>query len=309
MIIDWHTHVYPPEEQEKPFWKGKCPMRVENVLEWMDRAGIDRNCISNPYHELAYLDRAEQLRRVKRVNEYISETVNKYPTKLIGFATGVPCGGDEFVRETERAITQLGLKGLIAMSSIKGAYPDDDEALPFFELIHKLDVPIMIHPPAVAFGEERLKDYRLASSVGRPADNMLAIARLIVRGIFERFPRLKLVGSHLGGGICEIIGRLNYAYELQEEAYFLGPYEPMRIKKAPGEYLKMMWLDSTSYHAPALKCAIETVGADHVLFGTDAPPLAVLKPRGLKLVQDLDIPNADKNKILAGNARKLLKLN
>jgi predicted TIM-barrel fold metal-dependent hydrolase len=83
----------------------------------------------------------------------------------------------------------------------------------------------------------------------------------------------------------------------------------MRIKKAPGEYLKMMWLDSTSYHAPALKCAIETVGADHVLFGTDAPPLAVLKPRGLKLVQDLDIPNADKNKILAGNARKLLKLN
>jgi aminocarboxymuconate-semialdehyde decarboxylase len=309
VIIDWHTHVYPPEEQENPFWKGKCPMRVENVLEWMDRAGIDRNCISNPYHELAYCDRAEQLRRVKRVNEYISETVNKYPNKLIGFATGVPCGGDEFVRETERALTQLGLKGVIAMSSIKGAYPDDDEALPFFDLLCKLDVPIMIHPPAVAFGEERLKDYRLASSVGRPADNMLAISRLIVRGIFERFPTLKFVGSHLGGGISEIIGRLNYAYELQEEAYFLGSYEPMQIKKAPGEYLKMMWLDSTSYHAPALKCAIETVGADHVLFGTDAPPLAVLKPRGLKLVQDLDIPPADKDKILAGNAKKLLKLN
>ena len=92
------------------------------------------------------------------------------------------------MRETERAITQLGLRGVIAMSSLKGAYPDDDAALPFWDLVHKLDVPVMIHPPAVAFGEERLREYRLASSVGRPADNMLALSRLIVRGIFERFP-------------------------------------------------------------------------------------------------------------------------
>ena len=181
------------------------------------------------------------------------------------------------------------------MSSLKGAYPDDDAAIPFWELVHSLDVPVMIHPPAVAFGEERLKEYRLASSIGRPADNMLALSRLIVRGIFERFPTLKLVGSHLAGGLCEVIGRMDYAYELQEEAFFLGKYEPMLIKKKPSEYLKMMYLDCTSYHAPAIRCAIETVGADHVLFGTDAPPLTTLKPRGLKLVQDLDIPAQDKD--------------
>jgi aminocarboxymuconate-semialdehyde decarboxylase len=283
-------------------------MKVENVLEWMDRCGIDRNCISNPYHELAYVDRAEGLRRVRRQNEYMAELVEKHPTKLIGFATAVPCGGDEFVRESERAIRELGLNGMIAMSSLKGAYPDDDEALPFWELVHKLDVPVMIHPPAVGFGEERLKDYRLASSIGRPADNMLALARLIVRGIFERFPGLKLVGSHLAGGLCEVIGRMDYAYELQEEAFFLGSYAPMLIKQRPSEYLKLMYLDCTSYHAPAVRCALETVGADHVLFGTDAPPLTTLKPRGLRLVQDLDIPDGDKEKILGGNARRLLKL-
>lgn len=309
MIIDWHSHVYPPEEQEMPFWQGKCPMKADVVLEWMDRCGIDRNCVSNPYHELAYADRSEQLRRVKRQNEYVAELAGRYPGKLIGIATAVPCGGEEFVRETERAVTRLGLRGVIAMSSIKGEYPDDEAALPFWQLVHKLDVPVMIHPPAVAFGEERLKDYRLASSVGRPADNCLALARLIVRGIFERFPGLKLVGSHLGGGICEIIGRMDYAYELQEEAFFLGKYEPMLIRRKPSDYLKMMYLDCTSYHAPAVKCAIETVGADRVLFGTDAPPLTTLKPRGLKLVQDLDLPAADKEKILSGNATRLLKLN
>ena len=101
---------------------------------------------------------------------------------------------------------------------------------------------------------------------------------------------------------------MDYAYEMQEEAFFLGPYEPMLIKKRPSEYLKMMYLDSTCYHAPALRCGLETVGADHVIFGTDAPPLTMLKPRGLKLVQDLEIPAADKARILAGNAARLLKL-
>jgi hypothetical protein len=90
-----------------------------------------------------------------------------------------------------------------------------------------------VHPPSVAFGEERLNIYRLASSVGCPMDGALAIARLIVRGACERFPELKPVASHLGGGICEMIGRMDYAYNLQEGAYFLSPYEPMLMKHPP----------------------------------------------------------------------------
>ena len=167
---------------------------------------------------------------------------------------------------------------------------------------------MVIHPPSIGFGEERMNVYRLASSVGRPFDNALALSRLIVRGIFERFPTLKLVGSHLGGGICEIIGRLDYAWELQEEAFFLGSYEPMLINHTPSHYLKMMYLDLVCYHTPAARCGIETMGADHILFGTDAPPLTVLKQRGLKMVDDLGLNAADKDKILSGNARKLLKL-
>jgi aminocarboxymuconate-semialdehyde decarboxylase len=308
MIIDWHTHVYPPEEQEQPFWKGRCPMNIENVLKMMDETGIDVTVISNPYHELAHCKPDEQLRRVRRQNEYVAELRDTYPDRILGFATGVPCGGDAFVRETERALTELDLKGVIAMSSIKGEYPDDPPADPFFALLAERDAPVMIHPPAVAFGEERLREYRLASSVGRPADNCLALSRLIVKGIFERYPTLKLVGSHLGGGICEIIGRMDYAYELQEDAYFLGSYEPMLITRAPSEYLKMIYLDSTSYHAPAVRCAVETVGADHVLFGTDAPPLTVLKPRGLAIIQELGLAPGDKEKILHLNAAKLLKI-
>jgi aminocarboxymuconate-semialdehyde decarboxylase len=194
------------------------------------------------------------------------------------------------------------------MSSLPGHYPDDDDAFAFFALACELDVPVFIHPPHVGFGEERMRDYRLASSIGRPMDGALAIARLIVRGMFERLPGLKLVGSHLGGGICEMIGRMDYAYNLQEEAYFLGPYEPMLIRHPPSHYLKMMYLESTCYHVPAARCALETVGADHFIFGTDAPPLRVLKRAGVAVIRDLKLPPADEERVFSGNAARLLKL-
>ena len=227
---------------------------------------------------------------------------------IVGMASTVPYGGDEFLKEFERAIKVDGLKGAWIMSSLQGQYPDDDAAMPFFALAQELDVPVVIHPPSVGFGEERMRDYRLASSVGRPMDGALAIARLIVRGVFEKFPRLKLVGTHLGGGICEMIGRMNYAYRLQEEAFFLGSYEPMLIKHEPLHYLKMMYLESTCYHPPAAKCAFETVGADHFIFGTDSPPLFVLKKEGVDLIDKMGLSAADKNKVYYENAKRLLKL-
>ncbi len=256
MIIDWHTHVHTPEQAAQDFWQGRCPMTIDNVLAAQDQAGIDVTVISNALHELRRMEPDEQLETVQTLNRYLAEQQDKHAGKIIAFGCTAPCGGDKFLRELERAVTEDGIKGVWVTSSLKGAYPDDDEARPFFKLVTDLDIPVVIHPPAIGFGEERMSDYRLASSVGRPFDNALAIARLIVRGIFEEFPTLKLVGSHLGGGICEIIGRMDYAYELQEEAFFLGSYEPMLIKHKPSHYLKMMYLDLVCYHAPAARCGI-----------------------------------------------------
>lgn len=307
MIIDFHTHALPPSHQADPFWRGRCPITIENVLEVMAANGVDKTVVSNPFHELRDMDRATQLRELGVVNRFLAEQQAKHDN-IYAFASANPYGGDEFLRETERAIKQDGMKGVWIMSSLQGNYPDDDIALPFWELVTKLDVPVVIHPPAVGFGEERLKDYRLASSVGRPMDNALAIARLLVRGIFEKFPKLKLVGSHLGGGICEMIGRMDYAYTLQEEAYFLGRYEPMLIKHPPSHYLKMMYLESTCYHTPAARCALETVGVDHFIFGTDSPPLKPLKAQGIDVIRQLKLNPEDEQKVFAGNAKKLLKL-
>jgi aminocarboxymuconate-semialdehyde decarboxylase len=317
VIIEWHTHVYPPEEagdeptfdgRSGPGWNGRCPMTVANVLDAQRKAGIDVSVVSNAAHYMRGKPEKEELAAIQRWSDYAAEIQSTHKGVLYGFATILPCGGPAYVKETERAIRELGLKGIFINSSHKGHYPDDDEARPFWELVQDLDVPVMIHPPHIGFGEERMKEYRLASSVGRPFDLCLALSRLIVRGILEDFPRLKIVGSHGGGGLCEVIGRMDYAYELQDEAFFLGSYAPMRIKHPPSHYLKKMYFDTVTYHPPAARLVLETVGADHVLYGSDAPPLTSLKPRAIKLVEDLGLPERERAAVFWRNAARLLKL-
>jgi aminocarboxymuconate-semialdehyde decarboxylase len=320
MIVDWHAHIYTPEEaaDDKGAWDGHggprwgergCPMVLENFLEAHYAAGVDISVVSNAAHYLRGKRADEEVAAVRSWNDYAARVQSDHKGVLYAFATILPCGGPAMVNETERAIRELGLKGVFIHSSHKGSYPDDDEARPFWELAQDLDVPVMIHPPNAGFGEERMREYRLASSIGRPFDLCLSLGRLIVRGVLEDFPRLKLVASHGGGGICETISRMDYAYEMGDEAFFLGPYVPMKIKKKPSDYLKTMYLDSVTYNVPAVKMVLEWMGPSRVIYGSDAPPLTSLKPRAIKLIRDLDIPEADKDKIFAGNALRLLKLN
>lgn len=298
MIIDWHTHVH-----------GREPATIENVLRLHDEVGLDLSVISNSGHYLKAYDREEALPTIRQVNEYLASLRDKHKDKIIAFAVAIPGGGDAHLRELERAVKQDDLRGVLINSSWRGAYPDDADARPFFQLACDLDIPVFMHPPSVGFGEERMKEFRLASSVGRPFDACLALARLIVMGIFEDFPKLKFVASHLGGGICEVIGRLDYAYELRDNPLILGPYGPeLHITRKPSDYLRMIWLDTVCYHAPAVECAIKTVGVDRLIFGTDSPQLIELKQRGLDMIGELGLGAADKEKVLSGTAKTLLKL-
>jgi predicted TIM-barrel fold metal-dependent hydrolase len=285
-----------------------APATIENVLALHEAHGLDISVISSAAHYLRGLTREEAVGALRQSNEFLARLRDRHPNRIVALATTIPGGGDAHLTEVERAVRKNDLRGVLISSSHRGAYPDDDDARPFFALATALDIPVFLHPPAIGFGEERMNEYRLASSVGRPFDNSLALARLIVKGIFEDFPTLKLVASHLGGGICEIIGRMDYAYELGEEAFFLGNYEPLRIKRKPSDYLKMTYMDTVAYHAPAVECAIKTIGADRLLFGSDAPMLISLKGQALAMIDELGLAADGREQILGGTAKRLLKL-
>ena len=307
MLIDWHTHIHSPQNQAKPYWRGRCPMTLENVLAAHELAGLDKSVISNSGHFLRFCKTVDEtVAGLEDCNRYLARCRDLHPDKLVAMATAVPGGGEECLREVERAVCEDDCRAVIISSSHHGCYPDADEARPFFKLVTDLDVPVFIHPGDSTTATTA--DYRLASSVSRPADNCLALARLIVRGIFEEFPNLKLVGSHLGGGLCEVIGRMDYAYNLKDFAFFLGPYEPLLIKHPPSHYLRMMYFDSASYTPLAAQMCLKTVGAEHFLFGTDAPPLIPLKREGLEMMDRIGMTREEREKVMGGNAARLLKL-
>lgn len=308
MIIDWHCHVYPPEEATADVWQGRSTMTIENLLDIHSKAGVDKVVVTDPVHYLRGRSDEQVLDGIKRWNDYAAELAAAYSERVILFSSAVPGGGVKHLREVERAVRDLGLRGVFINSSHHGHYPDEDEARPFFELCDELGVPVMIHAPAASFGEESMNMYRLISSIGRPLDEALAIARMIVRGVFEELPNLKFVGAHAGGGISTFIGRLDFAYELGDEAFFLGSYEPLLITKKPSEYLRQIYFDTATFHEPTLMAAIRTVGPDHVVFGSDSPPLSSLLPSSLTMVRGLDIPESDRQNILGGNAARLLGL-
>ena len=307
MIVDWHAHVYPPEMAKERRWGGASPLTIENLLEAHEKAGIDLCVVSNTIHYLKDKNNDESLAFLRHWNDYGAEIQQQYKDKIVVFTSTLPCGGAPFVQELERAITQNKLRGVLINSSHQGAYPDDDEAKSFFELVTSLGIPLMMHAPSVGFGEERMRDYRLASSIGRPFDECLAISRMIVRGVFERHPNIKFVGCHLGGGICEVIGRMDYAYELGDKASGLGPYEPLMISKKPSDYLRDLYFDTVCYHPPALTCAYQTVGAKRLLFGSDAPPLLPLLPRAKRIIEEFPFTEEERADVFSRNALKLLE--
>jgi aminocarboxymuconate-semialdehyde decarboxylase len=309
-IVDMHCHCYPPELIAKARWwpEGDSPMRIEHLLEIHEQNDIDFCVVTNTHHYIKGMSDSEALDNVKRWHEYAAEIQRTYPDRIVAFAFSFPGGGDPFNAEFERAIKEYGLKGCFFNSSHNGHYPDEDAGREFFQLAVALDVPVMIHAPHSSFGEDCMNMYRLISSVGRPMDESLAIARMIVRGVFEELPDLKMICAHVGGGICEILPRMDTAYSLGDNGNFLGSYEPLLIKKLPSEYAKLLYFDSASYSAPVIELGIKTVGIEHMVFGSDAPPLVQMLPRMRELIESIDISRAHKELIYSGNVTKLLRL-
>src|SRR5262245_120035 len=112
MIIDWHAHVYPPEETSLPEWEGRCPMVLEKFMEAHYRAGIDISILTNAAHYMRDMSDDDVFKAIRRWNDYAADIQTTHDGVIYSFTTAIPCGGPAHVKEMERAITQLGLKGV-----------------------------------------------------------------------------------------------------------------------------------------------------------------------------------------------------
>jgi aminocarboxymuconate-semialdehyde decarboxylase len=303
MIIDCHAHLMP-----QSWFHPKSPKSIfdlDALFREQDESGVDITVFGNNW--IRSPDGADPLRVVQEFNEHAAELTTKHPKRVLGLACSVPFDDDEILKETERAIKHYKLKGIMINSSVNGEYLDSPRATPFFQLISDLNVPLFVHPPKSTIGNEKMEMFRLPEMLGRPFDTTLSLTRFIFTGGFEKFPKLKIVCAHVGGALAMLPGRYGFGYELRKDMSF-GPWEPDVMTRPPASYMKQLYFDTVCYHPPAVQCAIDTIGIDQVVFGSDSPPVPIPLVRAVDTVRNLKISEDDKQKVFGGNAAKLLGL-
>jgi predicted TIM-barrel fold metal-dependent hydrolase len=259
--------------------------RYPDVLQMLTVANI-------PLETFAPKDSVEL---AKIANDELAELVIKYPDRFFGAAACLPMNDmDAALKEFERAVTQLRLKGCQIYSRVNGEALDAPKFKPLYEMAAKYDLPIWIHP---ATSDKLDNDIGIFSW---PFETTSAMYKLVMSGIFHELPNLKFIVHHAGAMVPFFGERIKWVLSLI----------PTRFPNLP-EKFKLFYVDTAVYgNTPALMCSYAYYGADHMLFGTDAPlgPRWGMVEDTIASIERMDIPAEDKQKILKNNAVNMFKL-
>lgn len=325
MVIDWHNHYY-PERYLAELERGDTVARLardesgrdllhysgdynviarghrdldERIRE-MDRNGVDAQAISLTTPGVHVESPARGLELARLVNDAFAEAAARYPGRFLPLAALPLQDPDAAVAEAERAIRDLGHRGVVFFSNINGRWPDDPAYEPLWSMLAGHGAPAFIHPTSPhAIGA--YEPYRLTAIMGFLFDTSIAAARLVFGGVLERHPTLKVVLGHLGGTVPYVAERMDRGYEAYEECR-------QHISRPASEYVRRMYVDTVNFHPGALRFGIEFMGPDRVLFGSDYPHEVGSVAMARAAVAGLDLDEAARRKILGRNAAELLGL-
>lgn len=271
---------------------------VDRKLRDMDSAGIDISILSVNMPGPEMLAPQLRLEGAKICNDYMAEVVKEHPDRFAGLAClpwqDIPLA----IREMERAKNDLNLKGIILYSHIGGTPVDSSVYEPIYQRAEELEMPVVLHP-VVPTWAEAIKDYSMIPMIGLMIDHSFAMLRLILSGILERYPNLKIVQPHTGGVLPYLWGRVQNQTEVMKRGI-------ENITQSPNMYYQRVYFDMVSPSALAMKFIYDFAGADRLLFGSDHPwvDIGVFS----KLIKEMDIPEEDRNRIFGLNAQKLFKI-
>lgn len=238
---------------------------LDSKLTYMERFGIDQTLLSlgNPW--LDFLDESDGLEIARQVNEDFATLGSRTNGRILGMGA-LPGAGVENVALVVREIAaREDLFGAITGTRLAGYTFDAPELDPVWAALEQTGLPLLIHPHyGLALDQLEGFGHAMPVAVGFPLETTVCLARLIFSGVLHRFPGVRLVGSHGGGTLPFLAGRL-------DAGWASDPGLVDRMPTPPSDVVDRLFLDSVLYHPRALLTAADLVGTDHLMFGTDHP--------------------------------------
>lgn len=303
----WRPHVFRDDEGAQVVEMGGKQIRaaisefvdIDGILAAQDEAGVDRVLLC-PWVPLLYYDAEpeEGLTRARIQNDALAGLARDHPDRVTALGA-LPLQDPELAaRELQDVMARGELKGVEVAASVRGVFLGDDRFEPFWEAAESTGAVVFIHPTTRGFDSPAFQDYYLWNTVANPLETATAGAHMVVAGVMERHPELRVLLAHGGGALLAVRGRLRHAHGFQPQA-------KSRLRESPEDSIRRFYFDTLTHDDALLRALIDYAGPDHVLLGSDYPfdmgdQRHVDTVRGLGLAPDVEAA------ILAGNAERLL---
>lgn len=286
--------------------------RVQNMgarrLSDMDATGIDMQLLLLTAPGVQVFDAPTATALAISTNDQLAEMIRQHPTRFAGLAAVAPQAPQAAAKELERCVNRLGLKGAVINSHTQGEYLDDEKFWDIFAAAEALDVPIYIHPntPSPQMIEPFLSRCLDAAIYGFAAETGLHVLRLIVSGVFDRFPKLKVVLGHLGEGLPFWLYRIDFMHAGIVRSNRSEGVKP--LKKKPSDYLRENFYYTTSGMPwePSISLVQKLMGHDRVMYAMDYPYQYLMEE--VTAMDNLPLSDEHKKMFFQTNAESLFKL-
>lgn len=311
-IFDVHTHFFPGA----PSYYPPAMREVEALLELQRQHGIGRSAIYSPMTISRALEAGQEpLEAARGYNGFVAELAASHPEEVVGVGIAFPFAGEASARVAEEAVCQLGLRGIMVNPWLDGQWLDQSsQAEPLLDAVAELGVPLIVHPEerfegilAQAVGRRLTHNQGLASV--RTLATSLALYGIVCGDLLERYPTLPLIFAHGGGGFWGQLGRFHIVHNVllpQGDVIAHGQQEGeeaaallQRLRRSN------VSMDTAWVSAHQLTLALELLGPERILFGSDAAPHPLSLPYGLEQIQALEVSPSVREQLLWGNAARL----
>jgi aminocarboxymuconate-semialdehyde decarboxylase len=272
---------------------------IDGIFAAQDEAGVDRVLLS-PWVPLLYYDAEpdEGLRRARIQNEALAALVRAHPERIAALGA-LPLQDPELAAGELRVLMGDGaLRGVEVAASVRGTFLGDDRFLSFWEVAEATGALVFVHPTTRGFDSPAFQGYYLWNTVGNPFETATTAAHMVMAGVMERHPGLRVLLAHGGGALLSLRGRLRHAHGFQPQAR-------ERLRESPDDSIRRFYFDTLTHDSALLRALIDYAGGDRVLLGSDYP-FDMGDARHVDAIRALGLAPDAEQAILEGNAERIL---